>query len=608
MDSGKLEERLIRCLFWVPLPPLTSVRVVVAVAPNRSVLSLPTSMLPYHWQQETKNSSLHPEIYIEDVIKFDFEVLVLVRKPASAEFPSKETLACRYGGVTHFAYRKALAVHHLSNTRAAVLCGALAEHLTWNSDSIVIEVEQDQEIRPSHQKPLLSKQPLQWNESKVAYEAFPTDQDMVVFVHGINHTRAAHLPELSEHERLQQFRCVYGDHFDMAVTAQAQEIFRCPHPPFDLIHQFVGKKISIKFEGNVLPSVAYYNPLESKPGGRHSIRFGSIGRKFLEPPRDSATEGANPGVKKHHICSCTMIYNGAKFLKEWVHYHSHLGVEKFILYDNNSEDDLDEVVASLEKFNVSKKSWPWVKTQEAGFSHCSLMAEPECTWMLFVDIDEYLFPNERLLRNSEPLAPAEVPAGIIAPETSLAEGQSSSILATLIEEAVTGRDPEVKGKVGQVSTFCHNFGPSGLTVSPPQGVTQGYTCRLKKTERHKSIVLLSAVDNSLANVIHHFSLKPGYDMKLLRLNVAVINHYKFQVWDEFKTKFHRRAATYVADWTEDRNHNSKDRVPDLGMKAIKPADWESRYCEVQDYGLRNYTQRAFSSYDEDRMRLRLPWE
>ncbi|KAG0631172.1 hypothetical protein M758_1G233100 [Ceratodon purpureus] len=573
------------------------------VSPSHSVLSLPTSIIPYYWQRETKISTMNPKFYIEDVISFDSEVLVLVSIPHRAEFPSKESLECRYGGVIHFAYRKAMAVHLLSKDRAAVLCGSPPEHLPWHADSILIEVDQDLEIHP-RSKSLAPEPPLQWNSSKVTYEAFPTDQDVVVFVHGINHTRGAHLPEISEQERLQQFQCVYGGHFDMPVIVQAQEVFRCPHPPVDLIHHFAGKKISVKFEGNVLPSVAHYNPVGRKLVENHHILNGSIGRKLLEP---SSSEEAAPGLKKHHICSCTMIFNGAKFLKEWVYYNSHLGVEKFFLYDNNSEDNLDEVIASLWRYNVTKKSWPWVKTQEAGFSHCSLMAEPECTWMLFTDIDEYFFPNERFLRN-ESLAPAYVPAGINAPEMSLDRVRSPSILANFIEEAITVRDPEVDGEVGQISTFCHNFGPSGLKVSPPQGVTQGYTCRLKKTERHKSIVLLSSVDNTLANVIHHFSLKPGYGMKLVRPPVAVINHYKFQVWDEFKTKFHRRAATYVADWTEDRNHNSKDRVPDLGTKAIKPADWESRYCEVQDYGLRNYTQKVFGSFGKDGISLHLPWE
>lgn len=558
------------------------------------MLSLPTSMVPHYWHREVKNRTT---MYIEDVISLDSKVLVLIQKPPNVEFPNKESLECRYGDTTHFLYRKVTALH-LYSDRAALLCSAPPQDFPWDVNSILIEVEQSQEIHP---KVTIHGQPLQWSAGNVVYESFPTETDVVVFVHGIDHTRGAHLPVLAKHERLMQFQCVYGGYFETHVTAQAQEVFRCPHPPVNVVHQFAGKKISIRFEGKVLPSVAYYNPHgELSPPERET----TVNRKLML----AASEGAS--VPKHHVCSCTMIYNGAKFLKEWVYYNSHLGVEKFFLYDNNSEDDLDEVLAALGRggFEIQKLAWPWVKTQEAGFSHCSLVARNECKWMLFTDIDEFFFPSKRFLNASseQEHEVAEVPTGIIAPQAGiLPRTENSSILAGFIEAATTGHD--LKNKVGQISTFCHNFGPSGWTVSPPQGVTQGYTCRLKKTERHKSIVLLSSIHNSLENVIHHFSLKRGYGRKLIRPGTAVINHYKFQAWDEFKTKFHRRAATYVADWTEDRNHASKDRVPDLGTKAIKPADWESRYCEVQDFRLRNYTQLIFGSYDRGNT-LHLPWE
>ena len=302
---------------------------------------------------------------------------------------------------------------------------------------------------------------------------------------------------------------------------------------------------------------------------------------LLQVPIEGGSSGESP--PKHHICACTMIYNVSKFLREWVFYHSHLGVEKFFFYDNNSEDNLDEVLANLAIFNITKHSWPWVKTQEAAFSHCSLLAKPECEWMLFTDVDEYFFPSEPFSNETK-----------------------TSILTTFVHQVVASKAKQ-NVKVGQIAIYCHNYGPSGLTASPPEGVTQGYTCRVNKHKRHKSIVLLSAIDESLGNQVHHFSLQAPYVKEQIRPWVAIINHYKFQVWDEFKTKFHRRAATYVADWTEDRNHGSNDRVPGLGTKPVKPDDWEGRYCEVRDHNLRDYTRRIFGSLDKAGA-LHLAWE
>lgn len=448
--------------------------------------------------------------------------------------------------------------------RRALLCAPPPPELVWDGSSLLIEVDQAQEIRRVGGAPQL---PLRWNSTNlVVYESFPTEDDVVVFVHGINPRRVQFSPE-SELARLTNFQCVFNEEFETPVTSQAQEVFRCAHPPESMISAFSGTKITVRLYGYILPSVAYYKPRDSSNA--------VTSRKLMAPQ-----------VRvRHEICACTMLYNGAKFLNEWVYYHSHLGVSKFFLYDNNSEDNLDETIASLtdRNFNVTKQSWPWVKTQEAGFSHCSLLANPECDWMFFIDVDEFFFPNRKFL----------LPG-------------NESHLKTFITDAVATPNPN---PVGQIMTFCHNYGPSGLTISPPQGVTQGYTCRMTKPERHKSIVKLNAIAADLSNVIHHFSLREGYETVKITPGVGVINHYKFQVWDEFRVKFRRRAATYVADWTENRNHASKDRVPDLGTQAVKPLDWENRYCEVWDYGLRNYTRSIFGKYEDGPLRrLRLAWE
>lgn len=70
--------------------------------------------------------------------------------------------------------------------------------------------------------------------------------------------------------------------------------------------------------------------------------------------------------------------------------------------------------------------------------------------------------------------------------------------------------------------------------------------------------------------------------------VAVINHYKYQVWEVFRAKFYRRVATYVTDWRENHNEGSRDRAPGLGTEAIEPVDWRLQFCEVWDTGLRDF--------------------
>lgn len=244
------------------------------------------------WQQKATPPS-NGEFHIFDVISFGPEVLVLLRVSQGFQFPSKERLKCRYGST--LPAEKVLALHFLEPSVAAVVCNAppsKPENLT----SISI----NREIRTS------TTTMIPWKSTRVVYEAYSTQHDVALFVHGFNQTLGY---------GLSRFQCVYGDETaTSSVTAQAYEIFRCGRPPKN-----TPQKVSLRFDGQVLPSVAYYKP---------------------PPP-------ARPLPRRHHICACTMIYNGAKFLREWVYYHSHLGVEKFIIYDNNSDDNLDEEISNL---------------------------------------------------------------------------------------------------------------------------------------------------------------------------------------------------------------------------------------------------------------------
>jgi len=98
-----------------------------------------------------------------------------------------------------------------------------------------------------------------------------------------------------------------------------------------------------------------------------------------------------------------MVRDVAKFLREWVAYHAAVGVDRFFLYDNGSQDDLAGEVRQLRAagFDVSTRPWPWPKTQEAGFSYAAAAHRGSCEWMAFVDVDEFIF-SPRWARSSRP--------------------------------------------------------------------------------------------------------------------------------------------------------------------------------------------------------------
>lgn len=398
----------------------------------------------------------------------------------------------------------------------------------------------------AHPSPSPNPKPLlRWNF--IVYDTLTTENDVVLFVKGVN-KRPGFNREPTE------FMCLFGNSVRTAVTSSSQEVFRCQKPKLTAVSHSGLIKASLEFvtDTTVVPSLSHYAP---------SRTVQKQNRKLL-------------------LCACTMVYNVAKFLREWVMYHSRIGIERFILYDNDSNDELQKIVADLinEGYDIETLFWLWPKTQEAGFSHCAIYANNSCTWMMYTDVDEFIY----------------------SPAWSNYSHPSKSLLKSLLFEALTdNRDfsndlPNSLNPIGQIMIGCNEFGPSNRRSHPVEGVMQGYNCRKLNENRHKSIVLLDAVDYSLSNVIHHFELKSGYRVKRLNIEEAVVNHYKFQVWSEFKAKFRRRVSAYVVDWMQNVNPKSNDRTPGLGFTPVEPEGWPEKFCEVYDDRLKELTRKWFS--------------
>ncbi|OVA19574.1 protein of unknown function DUF23 [Macleaya cordata] len=494
--------------------------------------------------------SVPDERPVHSILLPDWEILLTISSPENSVssdsgdqyfclFQNNATSPANFAGILQFSGLK---------TYRCILPNSLQRYETIRSP-ILTKSASDTWPKNSSELPEM----LQWNF--LTYESLSTESDLILFVKGVNNRQGFNRPP-------SELRCVFNNGVTnsviTAVTISAQEVFRCLHPNDTEIRRLFrngDEKVSVSLQVQELkswtvPSVAYYSP----------------------PQRNLAVKD-----EKALLCACTMVYNVAKVLKEWVIYNSKIGVEKFILYDNGSEDDLQKVVDELleDSYKIEKIFWPWPKTQEAGFSHCAMNSRDSCTWMMYTDVDEFIFspkwlnsshPSQDMLRNLLP--------SILIPSSS----SSSSSL-----------------KTGQVSIDCLEYGPSNQKSHPIEGVTQGYTCRRRLEQRHKSIVLLDAIDTSLLNVIHHFQLKDGYRMKKLSKIEGVVNHYKYQAWSEFKVKFRRRVSAYVVDWKTKLNPASRDRTPGLGFEAIKPKDWDKQFCEVHDNRLKVITQKWFGS-------------
>ncbi|KAK1410063.1 hypothetical protein QVD17_36596 [Tagetes erecta] len=476
------------------------------------------------------------DISIGETVIFPDQVLILLKYPPSSPLLTKNQINCLYfsPNTSRRSSSSPLSIDGEYHDHQIVRCNLPPRGMI---SSVSLNTQNDLTYLPPG-----PTHDWKW----LAYEAIiDCDNTTVVFVKGLN-LRSGRPSNAS------MFECVYGSDLTnkqlvlrSEVISIAQEIVRCKTPLNILEVNANSIKVSVKVKGRgILSSIA-------RPD-------------FRAKPDPSVLN------QKHMVCICTMLRNQARFLPEWVMYHALIGVEHWFIYDNNSEDNIEETVELLtdQGFKITRHLWPWIKTQEAGFAHCALRARDICEWVAFIDVDEFL----------------HIPSG----------AHLGSVINNLTDR------PEV----AELRISCHNFGPSGLKQVPAEGVTVGYTCRLGLPERHKSIVQPDKLNPTLINIVHHFHLKDGFKHVNVYRNMVVINHYKFQVWEVFKEKFYRRVATYVSDWQQEVNVGSKDRAPGLGTQAVEPDDWSSRFCEVNDTGLRDWVVKTFS----DPFTGTLPWQ
>ncbi|OMO57268.1 hypothetical protein CCACVL1_25867 [Corchorus capsularis] len=582
---------LILCLsFLVFLLFLSSDRFPIRTASFHPVLSVPSlSILSKSSLEDSFLGKLRLPVKIEDRVLFPDHLMLLV----STKIDQADKFDCVYYKVLidseenkdkEMVHQPVLSIDEYDGFRWIVRCPLPP----LNHSAVSVELRRRDGMVYNWSSRINNQTVHSWD--RLVYEAAFDGKTAVVFAKGLN---------LRPHRESDatQFRCQFGfgnywdkDEGFMLTTeavAAAQEVVRCslPRSIRNNPEKAHGIRVTIVHAGEsdsarepMSSSVRMQNSrgYEHKRNHRRhkeDVPLPSVAKLYNSKSYQKKRMGG-----KYELCACTMLWNQAPALREWIMYHAWLGVERWFIYDNNSDDGIQEIVEELDfqDYNVSRHTWPWIKTQEAGFSHCALRARDECKWVGFFDVDEfYYFPRHHR-------------------RGSLGQNLLRSLVANYSSSKT----------IAEIRTACHSFGPSGLSLPPAQGVTVGYTCRLQSPERHKSIIRPDLLNDTLLNVVHHFQLRKGYRYLNVPESSIIVNHYKYQVWETFRAKFFRRVATYVVDWQENQNQGSKDRAPGLGTEAIEPPNWRLQFCEVWDTGLRDFVLANFA----DPATGALPWE
>jgi hypothetical protein len=123
-----------------------------------------------------------------------------------------------------------------------------------------------------------------------------------------------------------------------------------------------------------------------------------------------------PDAFPYYLTVVAIVRNEASYIVEWIEYHLLLGVEKIYLYDNESDDNLKEVIAPYIDmglveytfwpskglrcfaYDAQKNNWvlqrDWVaKIQLSAYQDAIKRLENKTYWIALIDIDEFIVPT-----------------------------------------------------------------------------------------------------------------------------------------------------------------------------------------------------------------------
>lgn len=96
---------------------------------------------------------------------------------------------------------------------------------------------------------------------------------------------------------------------------------------------------------------------------------------------------------KYNLAVCAIAKNEGSYFKEWIEWHSKLGVDKFYIYDNESTDSTKEVLTQYIKSGLVEYTYfPGHRKQLAAYDDCIDKHRMEARWIAFIDLDEFIVP------------------------------------------------------------------------------------------------------------------------------------------------------------------------------------------------------------------------
>ena len=286
----------------------------------------------------------------------------------------------------------------------------------------------------------------------------------------------------------------------------------------------------------------------------------------------------------YDLAVVAILKNEGRYIKEWLDYHLLAGVDHFYLFDNDSTDNYNEIIAPyVEAGLVTSTPLTGKSPQFAAYDFAVRDWRFFCRYMAFVDLDEFIFPktNRSIVETLDEIFSRAPEASGLAINWQLfgSNGHETADFSRGVLERFTRRAP-----VDWVVPIPHRDIPGGNS-------------QIKTVANPRKIFLFSSAHfpiyfgaeyaiNEIGGRVDSYCNNPVTAEKI------VINHYNVKSREEFLVKVNKGRADknenyFTVEWFDmyDRNEVFDDGI--LRYRAAR----------AENFSLPNDEQRFFRVHD-----------
>ncbi len=287
-------------------------------------------------------------------------------------------------------------------------------------------------------------------------------------------------------------------------------------------------------------------------GLRHAIRNNLTGPYFKYKKHFKRYFKQEDSLSfKYDLSAVLIIKDEASYLQEWIEYHKLVGIDHFYIYDNESTDNIKEILKPYIKSKVVDYIfWPGKLQQKPAYNDAIKRYKLESKWITFIDSDEFIVPISKETI-PEVLNEINPKFGLSVCWCYYGDNGHKTRTKGLVIERFTKRSKE---KFGMNTIIKSIVNPRAVYFMEPHNAC--FIGNLSSINENGLKVFGSMID----------------DIKNISMNKIRVNHYYCKSWEEYTNKIKRgdvnRAVPLLYKSTFDKV-NRNDVEDDIMKKYVK---------------------------------------